>query len=212
MDVERSAYTAQTGPTASSVGVERAPTRNLREDFDRALAGRENSEQSDTNADEDAGHTSPGKAETHAEALPSALGLMQSLFAAHVSAGEAAQDAGADIDALVDRLVDKILVSEPGSATPEVRITLGDGVLNGAELCLTKAADGQLFVRLTCADSASFQTAVDAQDSLRFALQRTHGNVRVEVGQRGGEGEAGDMQRRSQGLDYLEDAGTAGRP
>ena len=99
---------------------------------------------------------------------------------------------------LVDRLVERILVSDPGRGSPEVRISLGEGVLSGAELSLSRAADGQLFVRLSCADAASFQTAVGAQDALRAALERGEGNVRVEVAQGGAEGgNEGDTRRRS---------------
>lgn len=103
-----------------------------------------------------------------------------------------------DMGELVDRLVERILVSEPGRGNPEVRISLGEGVLSGAELSLFRAADGQLFVRLSCADATSFQTAVGAQDALRAALERGEGNVRVEVAQGGAEGgNEGDARRRS---------------
>ncbi len=137
---------------------------------------------------------------------PSPSSLMESLFGGRMggmtsgqaqSASSAAAASG-DMGELVDRLVERILVSDPGRASPEVRISLGEGVLSGAELSLSRAADGQLFVRLSCADAASFQTAVGAQDALRAALERGEGNVRVEVAQGGAEGgNEGDTRRRS---------------
>ena len=123
---------------------------------------------------------------------PSPSSLMESLFGGRMggmtsgqaqSASSAAAASG-DMGELVDRLVERILVSDPGRGSPEVRISL--------------AADGQLFVRLSCADAASFQTAVGAQDALRAALERGEGNVRVEVAQGGAEGgNEGDTRRRS---------------
>ena len=137
---------------------------------------------------------------------PSPSSLMESLFGGRMggmtsgqaqSASSAAAASG-DMGELVDRLVERILVSDPGRGSPEVRISLGEGVLSGAELSLSRTADGQLFVRLSCADAASFQTAVGAQDALRAALERGEGNVRVEVAQGGAEGgNEGDTRRRS---------------
>lgn len=137
---------------------------------------------------------------------PSPSSLMESLFGGRMggmtsgqaqSASSAAAASG-DMGELVDRLVERILVSDPGRGSPEVRISLGEGVLSGAELSLSRAADGQLFVRLSCADAASFQTAVGAQDALRAALERGEVNVRVEVAQGGAEGgNEGDTRRRS---------------
>lgn len=100
-----------------------------------------------------------------------------------------------------------ILVSEPGKGSPEVRITLGQGPLSGAELCLARAQDGQLFIRLACADPASFQTAVGAQDALRSALERSGENVRVEIVQsRADGGNEGDARQQSRGRqDYVPD-------
>lgn len=137
---------------------------------------------------------------------PSPSSLMESLFGGRMggmtsgqaqSASSAAAASG-DMGELVDRLVERILVSDPGRGSPEVRISLGEGVLSGAELSLSRAADGQLFVRLSCADAASFQTAVGAQDALLAVLERGEGNVRVEVAQGGAEGgNEGDTRRRS---------------
>ena len=137
--------------------------------------------------------------------------LLDSLFGSRMqsmqtSAVQAAPAPG-DVDALVNELVDRILVSEPGKGSPEVRITLGQGPLSGAELCLARAQDGQLFIRLACADPASFQTAVGAQDALRSALERSGENVRVEIVQsRADGGNEGDARQQSRGRqDYVPD-------
>lgn len=146
--------------------------------------------------------------------MPSPSALMESLFSGRmngaqaeaVRSADAASGAQGELGELVDKLVERILVSEPGKGNPEVRITLGEGRLAGTELSLTRAADGQLFVRLSCADAASFQTAVGAQDSLKAALERSDVNVRVEVTRGGTEGgNEGDAQRRSRGLDDIPD-------
>lgn len=139
--------------------------------------------------------------------VPSPSALMESLFGGRMGGMTPAEQtrdvfsaslASGDMGELIDRLADRILVSDPGKGNPEVRISLGEGVLSGAELSLSRAADGQLFVRLACMDAASFQTAVGAQDALRAALERGEGNVRVEVTQGGAEGgNEGDARRRS---------------
>ena len=150
----------------------------------------------------------PGKA-----AAPSPSALMESLFGSHLAAAPenpaasvqtplAASRPSTDVDSLVNTLVERILVSEPGKGSPEIRITLGEGALAGTELSLTRAADGQLCVSLSCQDEASFQTAVGARDSLLSALERSEGNVRVDVTRGGGAegGDEGDSRRRSRGF------------
>ena len=137
---------------------------------------------------------------------PSPASLMESLFGSCMGGMQNAEGsvrttssaASGDVAELVDQLVDRILVSEPGKGNPEVRITLGDGALSGAELTLSRATDGQLFVRLSCVDAGAFQTAVGARDSLQAALERSGENARVEVAQGGAEGgNEGDTRRRS---------------
>ena len=73
--------------------------------------------------------------------------------------------------------------------------------------CNVWAQDGQLFIRLACADPASFQTAVGAQDALRSALERSGENVRVEIVQsRADGGNEGDARQQSRGhQDYVPD-------
>ena len=104
-----------------------------------------------------------------------------------------------DVDEMVGKLVERSLVSEPGRGAPEVRLTLGGGVLAGAELALSRAVDGQLSVCLSCVDAASFQTAVGARDALQAALERNGENVHVEVtrGSDASGGREGDARRRS---------------
>ena len=135
---------------------------------------------------------------------------MEGRMGGMTSAGQAqtassVSPASGDVAELVDKLVDRILVSEPGKGNPEVRITLNDGALSGAELTLSRATDGQLFVRLSCADAGAFQTAVGARDSLQTALERSGENVRVEVARHSDAsgGNEGDAHRRSRGLDGL---------
>ncbi len=143
---------------------------------------------------------------------PSPSSLMESLFGARlggmreapVGSVRPSSSASGDVGELVDALVERILVSEPARGNPEIRITLGDGVLAGTELNLTRATDGQLLVRLACADAAAFQTAVGAQDSLRTALEHVGENARVEVTRGDAEGgNEGDSRRRSRGLEEL---------
>ncbi len=148
--------------------------------------------------------------------VPSPASLMESLFgrgmssmqAGAVSHGEASASTGGRAAELVDKLIDRILVSDPGRDRPEVRLTLGEGILSGVELRLSRGADGLLSVQLFCPDVDSFQTAVGAQDGLRSALERTNDQVRVEVSQGGAEGgNEGDTRRRSATYtDDVEDA------
>jgi len=176
----------------------READREVAEHFERAMNPKENQQdrrQSDSGGD----------------GMPSPSSLMESLFGGRMSGAQSAappveaMGKAGEVGELVDKLVERILVSEPGKGHPEVRITLGDGALSGTELSLSRAADGQLFVRLSCADAASFQTAVGAQDSLRSALERNGEQVRVEVAQSGTQGgNEGDTRRRSRGLDGWE--------
>lgn len=142
---------------------------------------------------------------------PSPQALLDSLFGSRMQSmkTDAAQvtPLPRDVDALVNALVDRILVSEPGKGSPEVRITLGQGPLSGAELSLARAQDGQLFIRIDCADPASFQTAVGAQDALRGALERNGENARVEIARsRADSGNEGDARQQSRSRqDYVPD-------
>ena len=72
------------------------------------------------------------------QTMPSPASLMESLFSGRmqetpqVAAPEAAP--ATDMGEAMDKLVERILVAEPAQGAQEVRITLGDGMLKGAEL------------------------------------------------------------------------------
>lgn len=190
----------------TSVKTEAGPGRpdaSAQEHFERVMerqSGGHGSQQGDKQEGEK--HQGSGS-------MPAPSALFESLFsgrmenvAAPLETQAASGPAGpAGVGELVEKLVERILVSEPGKGAAEVRITLGDGPLSGTELSLSRAQDGQLSVRLLCADASSFQTAVSAQDGLRAALERQGDPVRLEISQAGAQGgNEGDSRRRSQGL------------
>ena len=192
---------ADSGAQTEKGGTPREPDSASKEKFEWVME-----------RDSEQGSGRGGEGKSGDSAAPSPSSLMESLFGARLggmgdtSAGSvrATPSASGDVSELVDTLVERILVSEPGRGNPEIRITLGDGALSGAERTLTRAADGQLFVRLSCADAAAFQTAVGAQDSLRAALEHAGENARVEVTRGDAEGgNEGDSRRRSRGLEEL---------
>lgn len=149
------------------------------------------------------------------QTMPSPASLMESLFAGRmqetppVAAPESAP--AANMGEAMDKLVERILVAEPAQGAQEVRLTLGDGMLKGAELSIMRHADGQLAVRVSCMDAASFQTAVSARQGLAEALEARGERVQVvvDLGDAGG-GNEGDSRQRSQGLQAMaEEAGGA---
>ncbi len=104
-----------------------------------------------------------------------------------------------DIDALVESLVSRMLVSAPGAAQSEVRLTLGPDTLPATTIRLVRGADGMLAVTITAGRPDSFQTLVAAQGPLREALEKMeNGPVRVTVAE-GGAGAEDDSSRRSRG-------------
>ncbi len=148
------------------------------------------------------------------QTMPSPASLMESLFSGRmqetpqVAAPEAAP--ATDMGEAMDKLVERILVAEPAQGAQEVRITLGDGMLKGAELSIMRHADGQLAVRVSCMDAASFQTAVSARQGLAEALEARgeHVQVVVDRGDAGG-GNEGDSRQRSQGLQSMDEQARA---
>lgn len=142
------------------------------------------------------------------QTMPSPASLMESLFAGRMqeTAPAAAPESApaADMGEVMDKLVERILVTEPTQNAQEVRLTLGDGMLKGAELSIMRHADGQLAVRVSCMDAASFQTAVSARQGLAEALEARGERVQVVVdrGDAGG-GNEGDSRQRSQGLQAM---------
>lgn len=180
-----------------------------REHFDRAMERRNTGEQGNQD-----GQGGSEDGERQASGSPSPQALLDSLFGSRmpglqpptVQTTDAGMVQTGEVDALVEKLVERILVSEPGRGAPEVRLTLGQGSLAGAELSLSRAQDGQLFIRLSCADAASFQTAVGAQDALRHTLERNGETVRVEISRQTEGGQEGDARRQSRGRqDYVPD-------
>lgn len=190
-------------PARTEAGPGRKPDASAKEQFDRVMERGTDERKPGQQARPEHGQ----EAGSQPESMPSPSALMESLFRGRMDIGltgpeqSPATTGPSDVGELVDKLVERILVSEPGKGSPEVRITLGDGALAGAELSLSRTQDGQLCVRLSCADAASFQTAVAAQDGLRGALERQGETVRLEIGQSGAQGgNEGDSRRRSQGL------------
>lgn len=190
---------ADTGVSAEHADAPREPDAALQASFKKAMER--------DSARHSAGDWPEGGERLGESAVPSPATLMESLFGGRMdrmSNGSVEQmppgsSLPGDVNEVVDRLVERILVSEPGTGAPEVRLTLGGGVLAGAELALSRAVDGQLSVSLSCVDAASFQTAVGARDALQAALERNGENVRVEV-TRGSDsrgGSEGDARRRS---------------
>lgn len=185
-------------------GVERPAAADDRERFERAMRGSGENGEQEGQGDRDARQGSSR------QDAPSPQSLLDSLFGARMpglqqtqAAAPQAAPAATEVEALVNELVDRILVSEPGKGLPEVRITLARDPLAGTELALARAQDGQLFVRLSCADPAAFRAAVGAQDSLRDALERSGEDARVEIVRSGG-GNESDARQQSRGhLGYM---------
>ena len=99
-------------------------------------------------------------------------------------------------DAL-ETLVDRILVSSAELGRAEVRLTLSDRVLEGTEIHLRRAPDGQLIVSLHCTSETSFQTLVASQMDLRERLEDFENRsvqLSVDIDREGGEAD-----RRSRG-------------
>ena len=143
-----------------------------------------------------------------AQVMPSPASLMQSLFVNRmqepVSATVPESAPVGDMGEAMDKLVKRILVAEPVQGAHEVRLTMGEGMLQGAELSITRHADGQLAVKVSCQDAASFQTAVAARQGLIEALEARGERVQVVVdrGDAGG-GNEGDSRQRSKGLQAM---------
>ncbi|MBQ9405879.1 MAG: hypothetical protein IJU37_03955 [Desulfovibrio sp.] len=149
----------------------------------------------------------------HAEGLhrdqimPSAASLIESLFPQYKTEGASVPTTEAapmlHEENTMDKLVERILVAEKSSGTQEVRITLADGLLNGAELTIQRHLDGQLAVLVSCMDDASFQTAVSARQGLTEALKAHGESVQVVVSKAdAGGGNEGDTRQRSRGLQF----------
>ena len=136
--------------------------------------------------------------------LPSAQGLLESLFAQHMIESPQTSGESARLHSEMSDLVQRILVAEPAQGSQEVRITLADGLLKDSELSILRDAEGNLTVKVFCRDANAFQTAVSARSSLVEALEARgeRAEVLIDNGDAGSEGE-GDTRKRSRGLQNM---------
>ncbi|MCR4666693.1 MAG: hypothetical protein K5657_05295 [Desulfovibrio sp.] len=137
--------------------------------------------------------------------MPSPDSLMESLFSNRMSVQPSVPSQEAvpvkNVSETMEKIVDRILVAESTQGKQEVRLTLGDGPLKGAELSIMRHADGQLAIHVSCTDAASFQTAVSARQDLTDALESRGERVQVVVKQGDSSGgNEGDTRQRSKGL------------
>ena len=122
--------------------------------------------------------------------------------AASAAQGTAAPDAAAQLSA--ERL--EGLVNSPEKGASEVRITLGDNILKGAEISITRDHSGSLSVRISTTDPSVFQTLVASQGDLQRGLESGERRpVAVEMNREDARGDAqgDDSRRRSRGLDEM---------
>ncbi|MBQ7607716.1 MAG: hypothetical protein IJU76_07060 [Desulfovibrionaceae bacterium] len=109
----------------------------------------------------------------------------------------------------LEKLVQRILVAESGG-TKEVRLTLGNSVLQGTDGVVSRSNDGMVSVRLLCSDQASFQTALESRQNLVEMLSRSDRNVSVSVELESAEGwddGGNNPERRSQTYqEYTQDS------
>ncbi len=206
MDVQKlfSESSVNCGSGQCRIGVQKQPSADDARNFADAY---EKDERGDRNQERQAAQDGDKQ---RSQAMPSPASLMESLFAgrmqepAQVAAPQA--PSATDMGEAMDKLVERILVAEPTQGAQEVRITLGEGMLKGAELSIMRHADGQLAVRVSCMDAASFQTAVSARQGLTEALEAHCERVLVVVDQGdAGGGNEGDSRQRSQGLQNMAD-------
>ncbi len=118
--------------------------------------------------------------------------------AASAAQGTAAPDAAAQLSAeRLEGLVSRILVNSPEKGASEVRITLGDNILKGAEISITRDHSGSLSVRISTTDPSVFQTLVASQGERRpVAVEMNREDAR-------GDAQGDDSRRRSRGLDEM---------
>ncbi|MBQ7457137.1 MAG: hypothetical protein IJS54_06005 [Desulfovibrio sp.] len=138
--------------------------------------------------------------------MPSNTSLIDNLFANRMEAAAPPPPpqapAANNLVDMAEKIASQILVSESKNGEQEVRITLGEGTLKGTEFSIVRGNDGQLAVKVLCANAQAFQTAVQGQQSLVAALETRGERVRVTVENSGQE--SGDQQRRSRGLEYFD--------
>lgn len=148
----------------------------------------------------------PGVDPSLVESLFRGVSMPGAAPTADISASaEVGSAAPAQLDAeRIETLVSRILVNSPEKGASEVRLTLNDNILKGAEISITRDLSGNLSISLSTKDSAAFQTLVASRQELLESLEKTErGTVSVEV--RDDSSDEGNMQRRSRGLDGLEE-------
>lgn len=163
-----------------------------REDFEKTA--HEKYESGSGKHEDKAGEDGPS------QALPSADSLLGSLFDNKMNTITGPPPAAANLDELVDVLVQRILVSDPQSGSPtEIRLQINASVLLDTQVVLRRRPDGLLNVLLETGNTASMQTLVFAQSSLREHLEK-HGPVNVRVSSADESGQSdNDANRRSRG-------------
>ena len=82
---------------------------------------------------------------------------------------------------IAEKVASRILVADRSTGAPEVRITLDESVLNGAEVRIRRA-EGQVIVEFTPSSTDSQSLLHERRDSLQNALKERLGDdVRVEI-------------------------------
>ena len=164
----------------------------------------------------DAKRESQGDTKTQGSTHGVDASLIESLFKGMSMPGNLQTAASTNLEAVVassapqldaesiETLVSRILVNSPEKGSSEVRLTLHDNILKGAEISITRDLSGNLSVSLSTKDPVAFQTLVASRSELLENLEKSErGTVSVEV--RDDSSDEGNMQRRSRGLDGLED-------
>jgi type III secretion system needle length determinant len=153
-------------------------------------------------AAEKSGRNASGEEDSLSVFISQALGALVPSSPAEAGAGkaEALTDAMASQDNadLTEKLLSRILVSEPGAAGHEVRLTVAPSILAKTEIRLSRGTDGFLNVTVIAGDSASLQTLVQGRADLERALSRTEGaGFRLDLSDGR---EEDNPERRSRGL------------
>lgn len=126
---------------------------------------------------------------------------------ATTGAGQAAPTQGAMTDGeALEALVSRILVSTPDKGGSEVRLILSDTAFRGTEVSIMRDTTGALTVKIVSSDPSAFQTLVSSRNELLSALQAEEkAPVTVSMEEDKGDANDNDSQRRSRGLDQLDE-------
>lgn len=188
----------------SEKGALRGNEGELRKLFERSLVGKEKSldTQRKTDAKSQVAHNQDAAL---IESLFKGMSMPGDVQKAPPEGIEKVAASAAQLDAEnLETLVSRILVNTPEKGASEVRLTLHDNLLKGAEISIKRDLSGNLSISLSTKDPAVFQTLVGSRTELLESLEKSErGTVSVEV--RDDSSDEGDMQRRSRGLDGLEE-------